>query len=119
MTPNELLQGAWVWRACSGASVAAGLASGYAALDPILRGGGWPRSGLTEVLSADTGIGALRLVLPALAGFIHEGRWIIWVAPPHVPYSPALLGHGLDLTRVLMVDLRDDDASARAQALWA
>ena len=119
MTLDELLQRACVWRAQSGAPVAAGLSSGYAALDAILPGGGWPRSGLTEILSSDAGIGAIRLVLPALARLSHEGRWIIWVAPPHVPYSPALLGHGLDLTRVLVVDLPEDDVSARTQALWA
>ena len=119
MTLDELLQRACVWRARSMAPAAAGLASGYAALDAILPGAGWPRSGLTEILSADTGIGAVRLVLPALARLSHEGRWIIWVAPPHVPYSPALLEHGLDLTRVLVVDLPDDAASARAQTLWA
>ncbi len=119
MTLDELLQRACVWRAQSGAPVAAGLSSGYTALDALLPGGGWPRSGLTEILSSDAGIGAIRLVLPALARLSHAGRWIIWVAPPHVPYSPALLGHGLDLTRVLVVDLPEDDVSARTQALWA
>jgi hypothetical protein len=70
-------------------------------------------------LSADTGIGALRLVLPALARLSREGRWIIWVAPPHGPYPPALLGHGLDLSRVLVVDLPEDESRTRVQALWA
>ena len=119
MTLDELLQRACVWRARSGPPPVAGLASGYAALDDMLPGGGWPRSGLTEILSSATGIGALRLVLPALARLSHEGRWIIWVAPPHVPYSPALLGHGLDLARVLVVDLPEDSTSTRSQALWA
>jgi protein ImuA len=120
MTLDELLQRAWVWRAGVGTPpVRTGLASGYAALDGILPGGGWPRSGLTEILSSATGIGALRLVLPALAKLSREGRWIIWVAPPHVPYSPALHGHGLDLTRVLVVELPEDQASTRVQTLWA
>lgn len=120
MTLDELLQRACVWRAGAGTPLArAGLASGYSALDDILPGGGWPRDGLTEILSAATGIGALRLVLPALARLSREGRWIIWVAPPHVPYSPALHGYGLDLTRVLVVDLPEDDASTRSQTLWA
>lgn len=120
MTLDELLQRACVWRAGADTPlVRAGLASGFSALDDILPGGGWPRSGLTEILSAVTGIGALRLVLPALARLSREGRWIIWVAPPHVPYSPALHGYGLDLTRVLVVDLPEDEASTRVQTLWA
>lgn len=119
MSLDELLKRACVWRARSGAPTAVGMSSGHAGLDAILPGGGWPRTGLTEILSSETGIGALRLVLPALARLSHEGRWIIWVAPPHVPYSPALLGHGLDLTRVLVVDLPEDDATTRTQALWA
>lgn len=117
MTLDELLQRACVWRA--GTPAAAGVPSGFAALDAILPGGGWPQGGLTEILSASTGIGALRLVLPALARLSREGRWIIWVAPPHVPYSPALHGHGLDLSRVLVVDLPDEEASTRLQTLWA
>ena len=120
MTLEELLQRACVWRAGAGTPpVRAGLASGFSPLDNILPGGGWPRSGLTEILSAATGIGALRLVLPALAKLSREGRWIIWVAPPYVPYSPALHSYGLDLTRVLVVDLPEDEASARTQTLWA
>ena len=120
MTLEELLQRACVWRAGAGMPpVRAGLASGFSPLDNILPGGGWPRSGLTEILSATTGIGALRLVLPALAKLSREGRWIIWVAPPYVPYSPALHSYGLDLTRVLVVDLPEDEASARTQTLWA
>lgn len=120
MTLEELLQRACVWRAGAGMPpVRAGLASGFSPLDNILPGGGWPRSGLTEILSAATGIGALRLVLPALAKLTREGRWVIWVAPPYVPYSPALHGYGLDLTRVLVVDLPEDEASARTQTLWA
>jgi protein ImuA len=120
MTLDELLQRACVWRAGTGMpSTRVGLATGFSALDNILPGGGWPRSGLTEILSAATGIGALRLVLPALARLSREGRWIIWVAPPHVPYSPALHGYGLDLTRVLVVELPEDEASGRLQTLWA
>lgn len=119
MSLDELLKRACVWRARGGVATAAGMASGHAALDALLPGGGWPRHGLTEILSSDMGIGALRLVLPALARLSHEGRWIIWVAPPHVPYSPALAEHGLDLTRVLVVDLPGDDARTRVQATWA
>ena len=63
---EELLQrhGAQLWRAReresdSGAAAAAGLPTGYAALDRCLPGGGWPRQGLIEILSDQRGIGEL------------------------------------------------------------
>ncbi len=118
MSLEDLLQRAQVWRA-GRAAPGVGLASGFAALDAILPGGGWPTRGLTEILATGSGIGALRLVLPALARLSREGRWIIWVAPPHIPYSPALSGHGLDLSRVLVVDFPEDERNAAAQSLWA
>lgn len=76
---EELLQrhGTQLWRARkgqndAGAATAAGLPTGYAALDRCLPGGGWPRQGLIEILSDQRGIGELRLLLPALAAFCHE-----------------------------------------------
>lgn len=115
MNLDELLQRADIWRAGE-LPAGAGLASGFPALDAILPGGGWPGQGLTEILAADAGIGALRLVLPALAMLSRAGRWIIWVAPPYVPYPPALDRHGLDLDRVLVVDL---PSAPPDEALWA
>jgi len=112
------MQRAGLWRAGELPAVA-GLATSHAALDGLLPGGGWPRSGLTEILSAEAGIGALRLVLPALARLSGEDCWIIWVSPPHVPYSPALSAHGVDLARMLIVDWPDEPGAAKAQALWA
>ena len=117
MTLDELRQRAGLWRA-GDLPASGGLASGFPALDDLLPGGGWPRSGLTEILTTTPGSGALRLVLPALAMLSRAGRWIIWVAPPHVPYSPALEQCGLDLTRMLVVDLPEDPASPQGQALW-
>ena len=61
------------------------------------------RSALTEILSEVEGIGALRLVLPALARLSQAERWLAWIAPPHLPYAPALAAHGVDLARVLII----------------
>lgn len=118
MNLQELMHRAGVWRAGE-ISPGAGLRTGFDALDILLPGGGWPRTGLTEILSAATGIGALRLLLPALARLSREGGWLIWICPPHVPYSPALRDYGVDLARMLIVELPDATGSARAQALWA
>lgn len=118
MKLEDVIRRAGIWRAGEIPS-ASGIPSGFAALDDILPGGGWPRTGLTEILAAAPGIGALRLILPALARLSRAGRWIIWVSPPHVPYAPALREYGLDLTRMLVVDLPDEAGAAKEQALWA
>ena len=87
------------------------LASGWKALDELL-GGGWPRAALAEVLS-DAHQG-LSLVLPLLARVGAGSRWLVWVAPPYVPYAPALAARGVSVERLLLVQ----DVSA-GQRLWA
>ena len=87
------------------------LASGWPVLDELL-GGGWPRAALAEVFS-DAHQG-LSLLLPAMAGLSGDVRWITWVAPPHVPYAPALAARGIRVDRLLLI--RD---VSEEQALWA
>lgn len=88
--------------------------SGYAGLDRELPGGGWPTGALTEILCPRQGIGELQLVLPALCTLSHaEGR-IAWLAPPHLPYAPALAAAGLRLEFLTVVR-----APGRRDALWA
>ena len=64
-------------------------------LDGQLPGGGWPDSGLVELLPNESGIGELRLLMPALAKLSREARWIAWIAPPYLPYAPALASAGI------------------------
>ncbi|MGR8919517.1 MAG: translesion DNA synthesis-associated protein ImuA [Gammaproteobacteria bacterium] len=118
MKLRDLMQRAGIWRAGE-LSPTPAQSSGFPALDAILPGGGWPQAGLTEILAPAAGIGALRLVLPALAALSRAGHWIIWVGPPHVPYSPALSEYGMDLSRLLVVDLPEEPQPARGQSLWA
>ena len=118
MSLQELMQRAGIWRAGELPLVAV-QPTGFRALDKALPGGGWPQTGLTEILSATLGIGALRLVLPALARLSQQGHWIILVNPPHVPYSPALHDEGMDLSRMLIVDLPAASQPARTEILWA
>ncbi|MDH4324424.1 MAG: translesion DNA synthesis-associated protein ImuA [Betaproteobacteria bacterium] len=88
--------------------------SGHAGLDRELPGGGWPAGALTEILCASHGIGELQLVLPTLAALSRaEGR-IAWLAPPHLPYAPALAAAGLCLEFLTVVR-----APGRRDALWA
>lgn len=91
-----------------------GVATGQGALDALLPGGGWPRGALVELMLEEEGVGELSLVLPALASLSREERWIALVAPPHIPYAPALAAAGVDLSRLLLVRARDT-----ADSLWA
>jgi hypothetical protein len=103
-----------VWRGRRAAvGMAPGLPSGFAALDAALPEGGFPAAALTEVHSALTGIGELSLLLPALAGCGQRGL-VAFVAPPHVPYAPALAAAGLDLARLLVVR-----AASSRESCWA
>ena len=88
------------------------MSSGFPELDDCLPGGGWPLAAMTEVFIGEYGIGELSLFMPALARRAKHG--ITWIAPPFVPYAPALVRHGLDLRNVLLV--RPDSA---ADVPWA
>lgn len=112
-TLETLLARPDLWRA-HGRVEGAGLATGEPSLDALLPGGGWPRGALVEVLSQQAGIGELSLLLPALAPLSRQRRWLAWVAPPHLPYAPALEAAGVDLARVLIVRGRSPAAD-----LWA
>lgn len=94
-----------MWRASSiDCGQYTGTPTGFAALDKYLPGGGWPKDGITELLYDQQGIGELRLLTPALARLSHQqSRWLLWVAPPYVPYAPALAHAGIDISRVLVV----------------
>ncbi len=115
---ERLLAHPALWRAGS-ASRAPVWPSGFAPLDERLPGGGWPRSGLIEILPARFGQGELRLILPALAAITRrsEARWCVWVAPPLQPFAPALSAAGIALTRLLIV--RAPQRERWPAALWA
>src|SRR5256714_6620682 len=70
------------------------LPCGFPGLDAELPGGGWPAGALTEILLAHEGIGELRLLGPALAGLSRRGLRLDFIAPPHLPYAPALAPAG-------------------------
>ncbi|GAB6041146.1 translesion DNA synthesis-associated protein ImuA [Endothiovibrio diazotrophicus] len=102
-----------IWRAGTPGEERHPLASGFDELDERL-GGGWPQGALTELHYDEEGVGELGLLMPALARLSQEGRWIAWIAPPHIPYAPALAAHEVDLAKVLLVHPR-----SQADALWA
>jgi hypothetical protein len=111
---EEILQRHPVWRGGALSCAAPALPSGFAALDRELPGGGWPSGVLTELLVRRAGIGELQLVLPALAALSWAGKRIVWLAPPYLPYAPALAAAGIDLAQLALVQVR-----GRRDALWA
>ena len=88
--------------------------TGFSALDAELPGGGWPTAALTEILPQHEGIGELRILGCALAALSAQKRMCVWIAPPHLPYAPALAAAGIDLAHLIIVTTR----SAR-ETLWA
>jgi hypothetical protein len=70
---------------------------------------------LTELTPHGAGIGELGLLMPALRRIAcDEGRPIVLVRPPHVPYAPALVQSGLPLHRLVWLQ-----PSSEQEAQWA
>jgi hypothetical protein len=101
----RLLEHPGIWRGRSLTTRIDTLASGFPELDARLVGGGWPKVGLVEILATHLGSGELRLLLPLLAAVTHQpqARWCTWIAPPLIPYAPALAAQGVNLARILVV----------------
>ena len=124
-TLADILADARVWKlSLSSRDASAGHSSrpvwstGRQVLDARLPGGGWPTASLIEVLLEAPGLGELQLFLPALVQSQQradgEVPWLVWIAPPHEPFAPALAQHGVDLDRLLVVR-----PSTATEALWA
>jgi cell division inhibitor SulA/protein ImuA len=64
--------------------------------DEYLPGGGWPRSGLTEILVVRFGSGELQLLLPTLAALTRAlgARWCVGGAPA-VPFCSRLVSQAV------------------------
>ncbi len=116
----EVLADARVWKLkdASAAPARPVWSTGKSSLDARLPGGGWPTASLIEVLLDDTGLGEVQLFLPALVACQRDNgadaRWLVWIAPPHEPYAPALAQQGIELKRLLIVR-----PSTATEALWA
>ena len=108
-----LLNNRDLWRACDLDKVNSN-STGDKKLDNILPGGGWPKKGLVEVINQYHGIGELQLLIPLMLSVIKQGKWILWVCPPHIVYAPALQQAGIDTDQILVVN----KAVPCKDALW-
>jgi hypothetical protein len=113
--------------------------TGRRALDARLPGGGWPTATLIEVLLDSTelasaarrlgpgaaglgpgaaGLGEMQLFFPALIECQGQrdgdSSRVVWIAPPHEPFAPALAQRGIELERLIIVR-----PSSATEALWA
>lgn len=108
-TLQALLQNPAVWRGNEQARVQLpSIPTGFAELDRELPGGGWPRGVVTELLTERSGIGELSLLMPALANLSRASGWLMLIAPPYIPYAPALAARGIRLSQMIVVNTRSD-----------
>lgn len=81
--------------------------SGHAALDAQLPGGGWPSNALVQIQQAAHSHAEWALLLPALAQQARQaqqqGGKLVLVAPPYLPFTPALQAAGIAPQRLCCV----------------
>lgn len=97
---------AHVWRAGElGSSNLSGVDTGYAALNQVLPGGGWPQGALVELLQPQAGLHEWGLLAPALAAvqLAAPGKLMVLVGAPYLPFGPALGARQLAMQRLLCV----------------
>jgi len=97
-----------VWRggdtpASGSACSVATIPTGFSQLDAVLPGGGWPANALVEIIASHWGIGELQLLAPVMASLNQAQGWLVWVAPPYIPYPTALQNMGVDTRRVIIL----------------
>lgn len=87
--------------------------SGFAALDAVLPGGGWPARAVTEILLTHEGSVEWRLLTPLLAHLAAEGRETLLVGPPQPPHPAGLQAAGLPARQLVWLQ-----ADTVAERLW-
>ena len=112
---HSLLQNPAIWRGSEQARVVLpSIPTGFSELDRELPGGGWPRGVASEFLTERNGIGELSLLMPALAQLSQQDGWLMLIAPPWVPYAPALAARGIRVSKVIVARTAGDK-----DTLWA
>ena len=95
-----------VWRAGElGSASQRSVDTGYAGLNQVLSGGGWPQGALIELLQPQAGLHEWGLLAPALAALQLEAprQLVMLVGAPYLPFGPALGARQLNMQRLLAV----------------
>ena len=102
-TANTLYhRNAWEQTVVPGASLVT--ATGNAILDEMLPSGGWPKSGLVEIILPDMYSHAMSLLMPALIRLSRQSRWIAMVNPTWPARNSLFTEPGIRHERVLQVN---------------
>jgi len=98
-----------------GQSPAPAQSTGFSDLDELLPGGGWPTSGLVEIISRHKAIGELQLLMPLLRIRSHQPQSLLWITPPYKLHGPALAESGVNIRNSFVIP-----AQTRCNhALWS
>ena len=113
---NSNAESAAVWRANEKDSLASQvnpkLDTSFDLLNQILAFNGWPLNGINELNLEQNGIGELRLLLPALKAL--QTQTVLLIAPPFLPFAPALASHNIHTKHWLVAQ-----TEPIADRLWA
>ena len=104
---SPLLARTDLWQASSLSKKNSGIDTGFSPLNQALHQGGWPKSGLVEILSGRTGSAELMLLMPSLAKLSQLPGWLVLIAPPYIPYAPAMQHQGANLSRIIIAHPRN------------
>lgn len=88
--------------------------TGFTELDAALPHGGWQSGTIVELMPTQIGISELRFLMPALARMTQSERHVALIAPPYIPFAPALAQHGIHLPRLLIIRPQNNE-----DTLWA
>jgi protein ImuA len=111
-TLNALLDRPGVWRGRPSRRHTEVLDSGFTALNGSLHQGGWPASGLVELLCAGPCPQALRLLLPVMAG--NNDGLLVLANPPARPRADTLQQAGIPSHRLLVMRSERQDTLLQA-----
>ena len=89
------------------------IASGCAAMDRYLPGGGYARGSMLELLRSHSGSGITSIALMIARQAIVEGKYLVLVDPQRQFYPPALKSLGIPMERVIALQ-----PSNHADAIW-
>jgi hypothetical protein len=77
--------------------------TGFVELDNLLPWGGWPVSGLVEIVSRHKAIGELQLLMPLLRQRSHQQQSLLWITPPYTLHGPALANAGINIRNSFVI----------------